>query len=165
MAPLERIFPRSEGASVLQALSKEDALHLSDEELLRRGYGRRPNPEEAPESFKDWRRTFSTPLTIVEPTMLSNPDISHDFGQVKKNSLIISPLSFFRAALHFFFPTSIPRLFIVSTHSFVVVGLQAAYIHSPFAGILTAARIWPSQDFTLYLLEYTSFGPNQRTSM
>jgi hypothetical protein len=41
--------------------------------------------------------------------------------------------------------------------------LQAAYIHSPFAGILTAARIWPSQDFTLYLLEYTSFGPNQRT--
>jgi hypothetical protein len=51
---------------------------------------------------------------------------------LKKNSLIIFPPSSFRAALHFFFPTSFPRLFTLSIHhSFVVVGLQAAYIHSP----------------------------------
>jgi len=37
-----------------------------------------------------------------------------------------------------------------SIHFFVVVGLQAAYIHSPFAGILTAARIWPSHSITLF---------------
>src|SRR5215469_14101634 len=30
---------------------------------------------------------------------------------LKKNSLITSPRSSFKAALHFFFPTSIPRLF------------------------------------------------------
>ena len=83
---------------------------------------------------------------------------------LKKNSLITSPRLSFKAALHFFFPTSIPRLFTFkpSLYFFVLACRRHTSIHL-LTGIMTAARIWPSQDFTLYLLEYTSFGPNQRT--
>src|SRR5215469_9193105 len=45
---------------------------------------------------------------------------------------------------------------------FVLACRRHTSIHL-LTGIMTAARIWPSQDFTLYLLEYASFEPNQRT--
>src|SRR5215510_10445926 len=71
---------------------------------------------------------------------------------LKKNSLITSPRSSFRAALHLFFPTSIPRLFTFkpSPYFFVLACRRHTSIHL-LPGIMTAARIWPSQGFTLYL--------------
>jgi Peptidase A4 family len=70
-----------EGASVRPALSEEEALHLADEELLKRGYPPRPNPKEAPEAFQAWRRAVSVPVTIVEPQIVSRPDIGHGFAR------------------------------------------------------------------------------------
>jgi hypothetical protein len=69
------------GASVRPGLSEQDMLHLSNQELHKRGYPARPNPEQAPGLFNTWRRIVSTPMTIIEPHTVSNPGISH--GPVK----------------------------------------------------------------------------------
>src|SRR5215813_4462174 len=52
-----------------------------------------------------------------------------------------------------------PKTVHFQTIPFFCVGLQAAYIHPPSYRYYDS-RIWSSQDFTLYLLEYTSFEPN-----
>jgi hypothetical protein len=59
-----------------------------------------------------------TAFSIMRRTMDKGRDSFLVHVLLKKNSLIISLLSSFRAALHFFFPTSIPRLFILSIHPF-----------------------------------------------
>jgi hypothetical protein len=69
--------PRREGARVRQALDLHEALRLSDEALVERGYPLQPHPSEAPRAFNAWRRAVSIPTTIVEPTAVSRPDISH----------------------------------------------------------------------------------------
>jgi hypothetical protein len=82
--PLERAVRRPNGASVLPALSEDDAFQLSDEELLRRGYPPRPDPQKVPDAFGKWQRAFSLPLTFVEPKSVSNPGISHGPGHISE---------------------------------------------------------------------------------
>ena len=53
---------------------------LSNEELHKRLYPRRPDPKKAPEVFKTWKRRVSTPATIIEPQEVINPDIRHDIA-------------------------------------------------------------------------------------
>jgi hypothetical protein len=69
------------GASVRPALSERDRLHLSDKELLVGAYPPRPDPKKAPESFERWCTAVSVPVTVVEPHVVSRPEISH--GLVK----------------------------------------------------------------------------------
>src|SRR6188472_4095066 len=73
-------IPRA--ASVRPALSEQDMLHLSDEELLKRGYPLRPSPEAVPEAFRAWQRTVSVPMTNIEPQTVSRPDIVNNFASI-----------------------------------------------------------------------------------
>ena len=59
------------------ALSFEEALRLTPEESVARGYPLRPNPEDAPKAFDSWLRSVSMPMTIIEPHLVTNPNMSH----------------------------------------------------------------------------------------
>ena len=65
------------GANVRPALSYEEALRISDEQAIKRGYPLRPNPDETPQAFDSWLRSVSTPMRLIEPHLITNPDISH----------------------------------------------------------------------------------------
>ena len=63
--------------SIRPAISEEKMLKISDDELLKRGYPPRPNPEEAPDAFRIWKRIVSIPMTMVKPQVVTNHGISH----------------------------------------------------------------------------------------
>ncbi len=48
------------------ALTKAEALQLSDHELVKREYPRRPNPNRAPEAFADWLKAVTQPARRVD---------------------------------------------------------------------------------------------------
>ena len=58
--------PKWEG-KVRPALSEEEMLNLSDSELSKRGYLRRPNVDKSSNAFKIWRRSVSLPARVHEP--------------------------------------------------------------------------------------------------
>ena len=58
---------KPKGAYVRPALTPEEALHLSDEELRRRGLSIRPDPETAPEAFLAWCKVALTPAYAHHP--------------------------------------------------------------------------------------------------
>jgi hypothetical protein len=74
-APPRPVSWKPKGAFVRPALTPEEALHLSDEELRKRGLSIRPDPETAPEAFLAWRRVALTPMTFVKPRSVPRPDI------------------------------------------------------------------------------------------
>ena len=80
--PRESPKPLQQDASFRPALSEEDMLHLSDEELLKRNYPPRPNPDKAPQAFKSWQRSVSVSMTFVKPQTVSRQDISHGFAKI-----------------------------------------------------------------------------------
>jgi hypothetical protein len=57
----------------LPALSS-DEMALDEDELLRRGYPIRPDPDQAPALHAAWRRMVSRPLTIVRPTLVGGEE-------------------------------------------------------------------------------------------
>ena len=75
--PAENPKSSRQGTLVRPALSEKEALHLSDEETLKRGYPLRPDIKEAPKAFNVWRRAVSIPATFVKPHTVSHPDITH----------------------------------------------------------------------------------------
>ena len=73
----ERALAFRNAGRALEPLSVDGALRLTDEEALARGYPLRPNPEEVPKAFHAWLRAVSTPMVVVEPHLISNPNVSH----------------------------------------------------------------------------------------
>jgi hypothetical protein len=69
--------PEPKGARVVPALKDEDARQLSDQDLLSRGYPRRPDAVTSPEHYKTWLDMVSRPLTLVPPHSVSRSDVSH----------------------------------------------------------------------------------------
>jgi hypothetical protein len=67
--------------TIRPALPEKDALRLSREELLERGYPPRPDPE-ASAPFKTWLRAVSIPMTVVEPRLVPNTGVSHQSATV-----------------------------------------------------------------------------------
>jgi hypothetical protein len=63
------------------ALSEEEILNLSDEELLKRNYPPRPDSKESPEAFYNWRKIVSVPTNEVKPNVVTNHGVSHSLGQ------------------------------------------------------------------------------------
>jgi hypothetical protein len=59
------------------ALSIDEAMHLTDEEALAKGFPLRPNPNEVPKAFNAWLRCVSMPAYRIEPHLVSNPDVTH----------------------------------------------------------------------------------------
>ena len=68
---------------VRPALSEEELLNLSDEELHKRGYPFRPDPKESPRAFDDWKKIVSVPMTIVEPRQVTNHGFSNSPTKTK----------------------------------------------------------------------------------
>jgi len=60
--------------NVRPPLSDKEMAHLSEEELLTRGYPVRPHHEDAPRAFEAWRRVVSTPAVEVDPILVPRPD-------------------------------------------------------------------------------------------
>jgi hypothetical protein len=58
-------------------LSIDEAMHLTDEEALAKGFPLRPNPDEVPKAFNAWLRCVSMPAYRIEPHLVSNPDVTH----------------------------------------------------------------------------------------
>jgi len=67
---------REKRGTIRPALSEEEALRLSQEELRERGYPPRPHLE-AFAPFKTWLRSVSVPMTMVEPRLVTNTGVSH----------------------------------------------------------------------------------------
>ncbi len=59
------------------ALSEKEISHLPDRELLERGYPIRPTRNEVPDAYRSWRRIVSTPVEVVKPHTVSNPEVQH----------------------------------------------------------------------------------------
>jgi hypothetical protein len=72
--------PRQGGVSVRPALMVEEALRLSNNELLQRGYPPRPDAKSG-EPFRTWLRIVSVPATRVEPHIVTNTGVSHGLIQ------------------------------------------------------------------------------------
>ena len=72
------VAPRPAAQAPIQpVLSPDEAVSLSDEELLQRGYPIRPDPGMAPSAFNTWRRVVSAPILLVKPRTIPRPDITH----------------------------------------------------------------------------------------
>jgi hypothetical protein len=76
-APARETKKERPGAYVRPALSQDEALHLDSEELARRGYPSRPDPEHAPGAFASWLRAVSHSSTLVPPRTVNDPEIRH----------------------------------------------------------------------------------------
>ena len=70
-------IPTPKGARLLAALTDEDAKKLSDEDLIGRGYPRRPNAVQSPDNYKVWLELVSRPTTLLPPHSVSRSDVSH----------------------------------------------------------------------------------------
>ena len=75
--PVERALAQRQVGRAITPLSVDEALRLTDEQALARGYPLRPNPEETPNTFRSWLRAVSLPMTIVEPHLIPNEGRSH----------------------------------------------------------------------------------------
>ena len=75
--PVEKPLPRRDNVLMRPGLSFDEAMHLTDEEALARGYPLRPNPDEVPKAFNAWLRCVSMPGYRIEPHLVSNPDVTH----------------------------------------------------------------------------------------
>ncbi|MDQ6916584.1 MAG: G1 family endopeptidase [Pseudomonadota bacterium] len=82
--PLEKPMALRHDVRVRPPLSADDAMSLTDQAALARGYPSRPNPDEVPKAFNAWLRCVSMPGYRIEPQLMSNPDVTH--GKAKKHS-------------------------------------------------------------------------------
>lgn len=63
--------------SIRPALAKAEALVLSADELLQRGYPVRPDAKRAPEALATWLRAVTRPVRIVNPRLAARPEVHH----------------------------------------------------------------------------------------
>jgi hypothetical protein len=76
-APAVDVAKPRAGAAVRPALTKADALSLSADELIQRGYPVRPDAQEAPKAFATWLKAVTRPATYVSSRQVPHPDITH----------------------------------------------------------------------------------------
>lgn len=57
------------------ALANAEALQLSNEEIIKREYPMRPNPNESPDAFAAWLKVVSHPARRVNPRQVVHPEI------------------------------------------------------------------------------------------
>ena len=71
--PVESMRP-PKGTKVRPALSEEEMTNLSDAELVKRGYLRRPDPKQT-EHFDHWKQIVSRPTYIFEPEVVTDNEV------------------------------------------------------------------------------------------
>ena len=57
------------------ALTQAEVLQLSDEELAKREYPRRPNREQAPAAFATWLKAVTQPARRINPRQAAHPEL------------------------------------------------------------------------------------------
>jgi hypothetical protein len=68
----------SQASDVIRpALTKAEALHLSGDEIVKRGYPVRPNAKEAPAAFATWLKAVTKPSRLVDARQVARPEIRH----------------------------------------------------------------------------------------
>ena len=75
-APAAEIRTPKASDVIRPALSKEEALQLSDEEVVRREYPVRPDPIKAPDAFATWLQVVSKPARRLNPRQVAHPEAS-----------------------------------------------------------------------------------------
>jgi hypothetical protein len=70
-------------STVRPALSADEMVRLSDEELATRGYSPRPGRDH-PRALRAWQREAGVPVTMVQPHTIVRPDITHGKLQVQE---------------------------------------------------------------------------------
>jgi len=93
-APAMETAKSRPGSFVRPALTNDDAVHLSTEELTRHGYPLRPDPEHAPGAFTSWLSAVTHPSTFVAPRAVANPGIRHGPLQATNVSATINDNAF-----------------------------------------------------------------------
>lgn len=77
------IRPTPKGSRVLPALTEEDSQRLSDDDLSRLGYPRRPDARASRDKYAKWLERVSQPLTLVPSHVVNRSDISHQTRNVE----------------------------------------------------------------------------------
>jgi hypothetical protein len=84
-APAAEIRTPQASDVIRPALTKEEALQLSDEELAKREYPMRPNPKEAPGAFTGWLQAVTQPARRVDARQVAHPELRAS-NQAKTNN-------------------------------------------------------------------------------
>ena len=59
------------------ALTKAEALKLSSDELIKRGYPVRPDPKQAPDAFATWLQAVTQRSRLVDARQVARPEMRH----------------------------------------------------------------------------------------
>jgi hypothetical protein len=74
-APAAEVHTPQESDVIRPALTKEEALQLSDEELIKREYPVRPNASQAPGAFANWLQVVTKQARRVDSRQVAHPDL------------------------------------------------------------------------------------------
>jgi hypothetical protein len=74
-APAAEVRTPQESDVIRPALTQEEALQLSDEELMKREYPMRPNPTKAPGAYATWLRAVTKAARRVDSRQVAHPDL------------------------------------------------------------------------------------------
>ena len=74
-APAAEIRTPKSSDVIRPALTKADALQLSDDELVKREYPVRPNSKEAPDAFAAWLEAVTHPARRVDARQVAHPEM------------------------------------------------------------------------------------------
>ena len=76
-APAAEVVQSRPEDVIRPALSKADALRLSEDELAKRGYPVRPDREQAPDAFATWLKAVTKPAKFVSSRQVGRPEVRH----------------------------------------------------------------------------------------
>lgn len=76
-APAADVRTPQPGDVIRPALSKSDALHLSSDELAKRGYPIRPDAKQAPAALATWLKAVTKPSRLVSSRQVARPEVRH----------------------------------------------------------------------------------------
>jgi len=76
-APTTEVRTAQPGDVVRPALTKADAVSLSSDELMKRGYPVRPDAKQAPEAFATWMKAVTKPSRLVDSRQVARTEVRH----------------------------------------------------------------------------------------
>ena len=76
-APVVPVRKAQPGDVIRPALSKSDAMNLSDDELAKRGYPIRPKQAQAADAFATWLKAVTRPARMVNSRQVARPELTH----------------------------------------------------------------------------------------
>ncbi|MFD4409500.1 G1 family glutamic endopeptidase [Streptomyces sp. NPDC058476] len=87
LPPAKARWQPRRNARIRPGLELDECLTFDNEELLRRDYPPRPDPELVPAAFDAWRRAVSAPAAAVEPHVTPHPYADHTYATMNSVGL------------------------------------------------------------------------------